>query len=186
MRRHIQDLLLEENEAIASAAQSMKVKFVERFGSGELGSVLLEHASLGPNRVRKGIPRYALYAMVLDPRFKELEILTEDERRQLWEWIKEDASKMAPTPPSSNTNNVNTSNRSNAICPFKLSRIGQDNQQRNSNTNLIHNINNDIEDNSINQNESNNSTISNIRSNINREIDAEIERYLRRREPTNL
>jgi hypothetical protein len=57
---------------VHACAVAMKAKFVERWGSGEPGTVFDEHKTEGVRRIQKGLPLIAMLAAALDPRTKSL------------------------------------------------------------------------------------------------------------------
>lgn len=60
----------QSSEHVRQLAVKMNNKFEEQWGCGTPGTVATEHLSEGPRRRPKGIPRLALVASLLDPRFK--------------------------------------------------------------------------------------------------------------------
>jgi hypothetical protein len=64
-------------------------KLNEIFGSGEEGTVAVEHLTEGANRHPKGIPLLALMASLLDPRMKGGIGIPPYDREQIWVAIKD-------------------------------------------------------------------------------------------------
>ena len=60
----------ESSEHVKQWAINMNNKFEEQWGCGTPGTVATEHLAEGPSWRPKGIPRLALVASLLDPRFK--------------------------------------------------------------------------------------------------------------------
>lgn len=115
------------NEIIRKAAADMDQKMIERFGNGIEGTKLREHETLGPRRIRKGIPREAFLAMSLDLRFKDLEILTNTEREVLIDWLIKQAveeSRKVRQPTESTQNTQNTENTQQSSIP-SMDQISQ-------------------------------------------------------------
>jgi hypothetical protein len=59
----------------------MKKQFVERWGTGQPGTVWNEH---GKRNMRKGIPRIVLLASSVDPRFKRLKSLPDADKEEVY------------------------------------------------------------------------------------------------------
>jgi hypothetical protein len=66
-----------------------------QWGSGNPGTVATEHLTKGPQRHPKGIPRLALVAAVVDPRFKFGPGFTEHYKRYIWDIIRQLMSYIA-------------------------------------------------------------------------------------------
>ena len=60
----------QSTEHVVQLATEMKNKFKDFWRPGDPGTVATEYLSFGPRRRPKGIPRLALIATLLDPRFK--------------------------------------------------------------------------------------------------------------------
>jgi len=67
----------------------MNNKFEEFWGPGDPGTVATEYLSFGPRRRPKGIPRLALIATLLDPRFKFGPGFSEEDKNIIWNLLKE-------------------------------------------------------------------------------------------------
>lgn len=67
----------------------MNNKFEEFWGPGDPGTVATEYLSFGPRRRPKGIPRLALIATLLDPRFKFGPDFSEEDKNIIWNLLKE-------------------------------------------------------------------------------------------------
>jgi hypothetical protein len=60
----------ESSQHVIQLARKMYMRFEEQWGCGDPGTVATEHLTEGPRRRPKGIPKLALVASFLDPRFK--------------------------------------------------------------------------------------------------------------------
>jgi len=68
---------------VLELVQKMKEQFVQRWGSGEDGTVWQEHKARGRRQIRKGIPRIVLLAAAVDPRFKRMPFLSQADREEV-------------------------------------------------------------------------------------------------------
>jgi len=69
-------------------ATQMNNKFEEFWGAGDPGTVATEHLTYGPRRRPKGIPKLALIATMLDPRFKCGPGFSEQDKTWIWNQVK--------------------------------------------------------------------------------------------------
>jgi len=69
-------------------APQMNNKFEEFWGAGDPGTVATEHLTYGPRRRPKGIPKLALIATMLDPRFKCGPGFSEQDKTWIWNQVK--------------------------------------------------------------------------------------------------
>jgi hypothetical protein len=67
----------------------MNNKFEEFWGLGDPGTMATEYLSFGPRRRPKGIPRLALIATLLDQRFKFGPGFSEEDKKIIWNLLKE-------------------------------------------------------------------------------------------------
>ncbi len=72
---------------VRQLAVKMNNKFEEQWGCGEPGTVATEHLGEGPRRRPKGIPRLALVASLLDPRFKFGPGFSNEDKNYVWNII---------------------------------------------------------------------------------------------------
>jgi hypothetical protein len=79
----------QSTEHVVRLATKMNTKFEEFWGPGDPGPVATEYLSFGPRRRPKGIPRLALIATLLDPRFKFGPGFSEEDKNIIWNLLKE-------------------------------------------------------------------------------------------------
>jgi hypothetical protein len=79
----------QSTEHVVQLATKMNNKFEEFWGPGDPGTVATEYLSFGPRRRPKGIPRLALIATLLDPRFKFGPGFSEEDKNIIWYLLKE-------------------------------------------------------------------------------------------------
>lgn len=70
-------------------ARKMYARFDEQWGSGNPGTLAIEHRTEGPRRRPKGIPKLALVATFLDPRFKFGPGFNDIDKEAVWDIIRE-------------------------------------------------------------------------------------------------
>ena len=87
----------------------------EHWGCGEPGTIAQEHITVGPRQRPKGIPKIALLASLLDPRFKFGAGLGDRDKSILWRWLEEQmtviAQAQAVAVENNNNNNEDARNR---------------------------------------------------------------------------
>jgi hypothetical protein len=74
---------------IVELATLLNNKFSELWGAGNPGTVATEHLTEGPRRRPKGIPKLALIASILDPRFKFGAGLSNEDKDSIWTLTRE-------------------------------------------------------------------------------------------------
>lgn len=100
--------------SICNLAQKMNNKFTERWGSGAPGTVFTEHETRGPRNIRKGIPFLVFLASALDPRFKSLSGIPQEDKPMIWEaLVKETHKHFLATLPLENEGNKKSSATAN-------------------------------------------------------------------------
>jgi hypothetical protein len=97
IRQGLQEVLTAPTSSVQAMqlVQKMLDCFEIHWGSGIPGTVAIEHLTFGPNRRPKGIPKRALMASLLDPRFKFGPGLSEDDKTYLFNCILEGTTATA-------------------------------------------------------------------------------------------
>jgi hypothetical protein len=72
-----------------SSCKKMNSRFEEQWGCVDPGTAATEHLTEGPRRWPKGIPRLALVASVVDPRFKFGPGFSEFDKTYIWNIIRQ-------------------------------------------------------------------------------------------------
>jgi hypothetical protein len=97
LRENIDQILVEfQGGPIHNAAEAMKSKFEEKWGSGQDGTVFNEHKREGNKRIKKGLTVKTMLSAALDPRTKGMkyfgpkdrELVREELKKQLKEIIR--------------------------------------------------------------------------------------------------
>jgi hypothetical protein len=78
----------ESSEHVVELATILYNKFKLQWGCGYPGTVATEYLTKGPRRRPKGIPKLALVATLLDPRFKFGAGLADDDKNYIWNLIR--------------------------------------------------------------------------------------------------
>lgn len=92
---------------IRNLATTMLLGFNKHFGSGEDGTVAVEHRTRGGRMRPKGVPLYTLLASLLDPRFKVGVGLSDGDQEILWEEIRDEMIVSARVAADSGPVNLN-------------------------------------------------------------------------------
>jgi hypothetical protein len=77
------------SQHVKDLARKMYARFDEQWGSGNPGTLAIEHRTEGPRRRPKGIPKLALVATFLDPRFKFGPGFNDIDKEAVWDIIRE-------------------------------------------------------------------------------------------------
>jgi hypothetical protein len=77
------------SQNVKDLARKMYARFDEQWGSGNPGTLAIEHRIEGPRRRPKGIPKLALVATFLDPRFKFGPGFNDIDKKAVWDIIRE-------------------------------------------------------------------------------------------------
>jgi hypothetical protein len=80
---------------VKAAAMQMRAKFTERWGSGADGTVFSEHRTPGERNIRKGLPRLAMMACLLDPRLKGRKWCSDSDKELVWNEIQAEMEAIA-------------------------------------------------------------------------------------------
>jgi hypothetical protein len=95
------------SQQVFNLARKMNRLLEERWGCGDPGTIAQEHLTTGPRQRPKGIPKIALLASLLDPRFKFGAGLREEDKTILWRWLEEEMTAMAQAQAMVVENNAN-------------------------------------------------------------------------------
>ncbi len=79
----------ESSQHVNHLARKMNSRFEEQWGCGDPGTVATEHLTEGPRRRPKGIPRLALVASLVDPRFKFGPGFSDVDKNYIWNIIRQ-------------------------------------------------------------------------------------------------
>jgi hypothetical protein len=75
---------VESSQHVIQLARKMYNRFEEQWGCGDPGTVATEHLTEGPRRRPKGIPKLALVASFVDPRFKFGPGFSDHDKQYIW------------------------------------------------------------------------------------------------------
>ena len=89
IRDHLQNIIndVASNASIVNLAKLMLEKFNTDWGSGVAGTVLIENATMGPKKRKKGFPKRVLLAACVDPRTKDLDGIPKEEHGEIWKLL---------------------------------------------------------------------------------------------------
>ena len=93
------------SQQVFTLARKMNRVLEEHWGCGDAGTVAQEHLGNGPRQRPKGIPRIALLASLLDPRFKFGAGLAERDKAIIWGWLEQDMTTIAQAEANNMGNN---------------------------------------------------------------------------------
>jgi hypothetical protein len=79
---------VESSQHVIQPARKMYMRFEEQWGCGDPGTVATEPLTEGPRRRPKGIPKLALVASFLDPRFKFRPGFSDHDKQYIWDIIR--------------------------------------------------------------------------------------------------
>jgi hypothetical protein len=83
------------SQQVFNLARKMNRLLEEHWGCGDPGTIDQEHLTTGPRQRPKEIPKIALLASLLDPRFKFGAGLGEEDKTILWRWLEEEMTATA-------------------------------------------------------------------------------------------
>ena len=95
------------SQQVFNLARKMNRLLEEHWGCGDPGTIAQEHLTTGPRQRPKGIPKIALLASLLDPRFKFGAGLGEEDKTILWRWLEEEMTAIAQAQAMVVENNTN-------------------------------------------------------------------------------